>query len=54
MAKWHMFALLVRWILFRLTGTRVVHAIMKLGGNLRNERTIFEVVWPGGGEDRRG
>lgn len=27
----------------------VVHAIMKLGGNIRNERTIFEVVWLSGG-----
>lgn len=27
----------------------VIHAIMKLGGNIRNERTIFEVVWLSGG-----
>lgn len=31
----------------------LIRAIMKLGGNIRNERTIFEVVWLGGGAEPR-
>lgn len=27
---------------------RLIRAIMKLGGNIRNERTIFEIVWLSG------
>lgn len=51
MARRHMFALLIPQKSHLVFGTGVVHAIMKLGGNIRNERTIFEVVWLGGGED---
>lgn len=33
---------------------RLIRAIMKLGGNIRNERTIFEIVWLSGRAEPRG